>query len=144
MVIENGQAFSATNEYIGNKKVKATFAIRRSETEPRYKKEMELDFSKVTDEQLIQLAMYACKVKIQSLLRAMPAETMLHPDTLARVDVLTDIINAPSKASDPVTGAVRSLMKTGLTETEAMAVLEAAHRKAEARKTEGKKAAQAA
>lgn len=143
-MIEDGKAFSATNEYLGDRKVKATFAIRRNESEPRFRKEIELDFSKVSDEQLIQLTMYGVKVRIQSLLRAMPAETMLHPDTLAKVDVLADIIDAPSKASDPLTGAVRSLMKTGLSETEAMAVLEVAHRKAEARKSEGKKVAQAA
>ena len=56
--IEDGDSFSATNSYIGNKTVKSVFAIRRSESEPRYRKDMVLDFGGCTDEQLIQLALY--------------------------------------------------------------------------------------
>ena len=144
-MIEDGKAFSATNEYVGNKMVKAVFAIRRSESEPRFRKEMELDFSKVSDEQLIQLAMYGVKVKVQSLMRAMPVETMLHPDTLAKVDVLKDIIEAPSKVGDPLSQAVRSMMKaTGLDEAGAKELLATAAAKADARKQGGKQAQKAA
>ena len=139
--IEDGDSFSATNSYIGNKTVKSVFAIRRSESEPRYRKEMVLNFGGCTDEQLIQLALYGVKVKVQSLLRQMPAETMLHPDTMAKVDVLKDIIEAPSKVGDPLSQAVRSMMKaTGLDEAGAKELLATAAAKADARKQGGKQA----
>lgn len=143
-VIADDQAFSASNEYLGNRKVKATFAIRRSEREPRYRKEIELDFSNVTEEQLIQLGMYACKVKVQALLRNMPPDQMLDADTLAKVDVAKDLVEVPKKSGDPISAAVRSLMKTGLDEATARAMLADAQAKATKRKEDGKRGKAAA
>ena len=136
--IEDGASFSASNTYVGNKTVKTVFAVRRSESEPRYQKEMVLDFGGCSDEQLIQLAMYGVKVKIQSILRAMPSETMLHPETLARVDVFKDIIESPAKVTDPVSSAVKSLMKAGIDADTAKAMLQTAMEKADKRKANGK------
>ncbi len=138
-IIAEDQAFSARNEYLGNRKVKAIFAIRRSEREPRYRKEIELDFSSVAEEQLIQLAMYACKVKVQALLRSMPPEQMLDADTLANVDVAKDLVEVSKKAGDPISSAVRSLMKTGLDEATARAMLTDAQAKATKKKEDGKR-----
>ena len=143
-VIENGTSFSAVNKYLGDRKIEATFSIRRSEGEARYLKTSVIDFSSVSEEELLNLSMYAVKVKLQALMRALDPALMIDANTLSTVDVNRDILEAPSKSSDPVSAAVRSLMKTGLTEAEAMAVLDVAHRKVEARKNEGKKVAQAA
>lgn len=143
-MIAEDQAFSASNEYLGNRRVRATFAIRRSEREPRYRKEIELDFSSLAEEQLIQLAMYACKVKVQALLRNMPPEQMLDADTLATVDVAKDLVEASKKAGDPISSAVRSLMKTGLDEATARAMLADAQAKATKKKEDGKRGKAAA
>jgi hypothetical protein len=115
------------------------FALRRSEAEPRYRKETIFDFSTVSDEELIHLAMYTCKVKVQALLRNMPQEQMVHPDTLSRIDVKADIIQAQPRSANPMSAAIRSLVKTGISEDVARQMLADAHEKANKGKDEGKR-----
>jgi homospermidine synthase len=115
--IPAGENFSAVTQYLGDRKVSAVFAIRRAEGKPRYEKKCLFDFSGVTEEQLYLLAMYGAKVKIQSRLRDVGEAEMLDPNTLATVDVLADVVQAPRNSVDSVTAAIRLLArKSGATE----------------------------
>jgi len=115
--IPAGENFSAVTQYLGDRKVNAVFAIRRAEGKPRYEKKCLFDFSGVTEEQLYLLAMYGAKVKIQSRLRDVGEAEMLDPNTLATVDVLADVVQAPRNSVDSVTAAIRLLArKSGATE----------------------------
>jgi hypothetical protein len=136
-VIPEAENFSAKTIYKGKGIVEATFALRRGEGQPRYEKETTFDFSRVTEEQLYLLAMYASKVKVQAVLRAMSPEAMLNPKTLQRVDVLADVLEASRQPKDPIEAAVRSMMKAlGISEEKARTMLASA---ADAEKTVVKK-----
>lgn len=121
--IPDGENFSAKTEYVGNKTVNAVYAIRRHEKGPRYEKATLFDFGNVTEEQLYLLAMYGAKVKVQAILRALSPEAMLDPKTLSTVDVATDVIGAKITQGDPMTVAIRSLMKMGVSEAAARAAI---------------------
>jgi len=115
--IPAGENFSARTEYLGDRKVNAVFAIRRAEGKPRFEKQCLFDFSGVSEEQLYLLAMYGAKVKVQARLRDISEAEMLKPETLAEVDVLNDVIQAPRSSVDSVTAAIRLLArKSGATE----------------------------
>ena len=68
-VIPESETFSATTKYVGSKKVEAVFSVRRDAKSQRFEKKATFDFEHVTEEELYLLAMYACKVKLQALLR---------------------------------------------------------------------------
>jgi hypothetical protein len=92
-------------------------------------------FEHVTEEDLYLLAMYACKVRLQALLRNLSPEVMLNPQTLASIDVKRDLLEADRATGDPTTAAVKSIMKaTGVTEEAAKAILDQAKAKAAAQK----------
>jgi hypothetical protein len=91
--------------------VEATFSLRRDAKSSRYEKKVTFDFSKVTDEEIHLMALYAAKVKLQALLRNLSPEIMLNSETLAAVDVKVDLLEADKVQADPVTAAVRSIQK---------------------------------
>jgi hypothetical protein len=91
--IGEGEAFSARNEYLGNRKMKSTFGFRRSAGEPQFEKVITFDFAGLSEEQLIGLCMYGLKVKVQSMLRALEPAAMLDANTLSSVNVLKDILS---------------------------------------------------
>ncbi|MGE5513715.1 MAG: hypothetical protein ACM31O_21005 [Bacteroidota bacterium] len=133
------EQFSPKNEFLGGRKVRATFSIRRSQDEPRYEKSIVFDFSGLSEEQLLELALYSVKVKAQAMLRALEPAKMLNPDSLSTIDVLKDIVEAPAKSGDPISAAVRSMMKAvGCDEATAREMVAVAQAKAEARRQEGK------
>jgi hypothetical protein len=137
-VIPDSETFSAQTKYLGNKKVEATFSLRRDAKSVRHEKKATFDFSKVTEEELYLLAMYAAKVKLQAILRNLSPEVMLNSATLAVIDVKADLLEADKAPADPVTAAVRSIMKaTGVTEEAAKAILDQAKSKAEKAKGAG-------
>ena len=68
-VIPESETFTTTTKYIGSKKVEAIFSLRRDAKSQRFEKKATFDFEHVTEEELYLLAMYACKVKLQALLR---------------------------------------------------------------------------
>jgi len=137
-VIPDSETFSAQTKYLGQKRVEATFSIRRDKDSQRFEKKALFDFSKVTEEELYLLAMYAAKVKLQAILRAMSPEVMANSAVLSTVDVRSDLLDAEKQPSDPITAAVRGIMKaTGLDEVAAKALLEQAKSKAEKAKGAG-------
>ena len=93
-VIPDSETFSATTKYLGSKKVEAIFSLRRDAKSQRYEKKATFDFEHVTEEELYLLAMYACKVKLQALLRNLSAEVMTNAQTLASIDVKRDLLEA--------------------------------------------------
>jgi hypothetical protein len=134
-VIPDSETFSAVTKYLGQKKVEATFSIRRDAKSQRYEKKCMFTFEHVTEEDLYLLAMYACKVRLQALLRNLSPEVMLNPQTLASIDVKRDLLEADRATGDPTTAAVKSIMKaTGVTEEAAKAILDQAKAKAAAQK----------
>jgi hypothetical protein len=140
-VIPDSETFSAVTKYLGQKKVQAVFSLRRDSKSPRYCKEALFDFSKVTEEELYLLAMYASKVKLQAILRNLSPEVMLNSATLAVIDVKVDLLEADKAPADPVSAAVRSIQKaTGLDEGAAKALLDQAKAKATAAKSQQPKA----
>ena len=138
-VILDSETFSATTKYLGQKRVDAIFSIRRDAKSQRYEKKCVFSFEHVTEEELYLLAMYACKVRLQSILRNLSAEVMTNAQTLASIDVKRDLLEADNKApADPVTAAVKSIQKaTGLDETAAKLLLDQAKQKAEKAKGAG-------
>ena len=138
--IPDGEAFSSKNEFLGGKKVRSTFSLRRTQDEPRYEKTIMFDFSELSEKELLELALYSVKVKAQAMLRALDPAAMLNTESLSTVDVLKDIVQAPSKTGDPISSAVRSMMKaTGCDEETARQMLANAQEKATKRKDDGKK-----
>jgi hypothetical protein len=134
-VIPDSETFSAQTKYLGQKKVEAIFSIRRDAKSQRFEKKCMFTFEHVTEEELFLLAMYACKVRLQALLRNLSPEVMTNAQTLASIDVKRDLLEADRATSDPVTAAVRSIMKaTGVTEEAAKAILDQAKSKAAAQK----------
>jgi hypothetical protein len=134
-VIPDSETFSAQTKYLGQKKVEAIFSIRRDAKSQRFEKKCMFTFEHVTEEELFLLAMYACKVRLQALLRNLSPEVMTNAQTLASIDVKRDLLEADRATSDPVTAAVRSIMKaTGLDEVGAKALLDQAKSKAAAQK----------
>jgi len=137
--IPDSETFSAQTRYLGGRKVEATFSIRRDAKSARYEKKATFDFSNVTEEELYLLAMYACKVKLQALLRNLSPEVMTNAQTLASIDVKRDPLEADKATADPVTAAVRSIQKaTGLDEGAAKALLDQAKSKTAAVKPQQK------
>ena len=129
---------SATNPAA---KVEAIFSLRRDAKSQRFEKKATFDFEHVNEEELYLLAMYACKVKLQALLRNLSPEVMANAQTLASIDVKRDLLEADKVAADPVTAAVRSIQKaTGLDEAAAKALLDQAKSKAAAVKPQPQKA----
>jgi hypothetical protein len=140
-VIPDSETFSAVTKYLGNKKVEATFSLRRDAKSPRHEKKATFDFGKVSEEELYLLAMYAAKVRLQAILRALSPEVMLNSQTLATIDVKADLLDADRASSDPTTAAVRSIQKaTGLDENAAKLLLDQAKAKATAAKPQQPKA----
>lgn len=140
--IGDAEVFSPKDEFLPGKKVKSTFSFRRSKEAPRYQKVCIFDFSGVTEEQLIDLALYSVKVKTQSLLRNLSPEAALQPETLSTVSVLKDLIQGTKLPHDPIEGAVKSLMRAlSVTEDVARAMFQDAKQKADGRKAEGQKLA---
>jgi hypothetical protein len=138
-MIPESESFSAQTKYLGNKKVSASFSVRRDAKSARYCKEATFDFSNVTEEELYALAMYSAKVKVQSILRALSPEVMLRSDTLQQIDVKRDLLEAEKSSGDPATQAVKSIMRaTGLPEDAAKALLDQAKTKAAAQKPQPK------
>jgi len=134
-VIPDSETFSATTKYLGAKRVEAVFSLRRDSKSQRFEKKAAFNFEHVTEEELYLLAMYACKVKLQAILRNLSPEVMLNPQTLSTIDVRRDLLEADRAPSDPVTAAVKSIQKaTGLDEDGAKALLADAQKKAAAQK----------
>jgi hypothetical protein len=137
-VIPDFETFSAHAKYLGGKKVEATFSIRRDAKAPRYEKKATFDFSRVTEEELHVMAMYSAKVRLQGILRALSPDVMLNSETLSKIDVKADLLEADKAPADPITAAVRSIMKaTGVTEEAAKAILDQAKSKADKAKGAG-------
>ena len=110
---------STSLEFLGNKRVKAIYAWRPYEGGPKNTKTSIFDFSGVSEEQLLSLAMYAVKVKVQAVLRdAQNADPKkpLDAKMLATVDVLKDVVQATSAKADPVAMAIRQLRRAGATD----------------------------
>ena len=57
-VIPDSETFSASTKYLGQKRVEATFSIRRDKDAARYAKTATFDFTAVTEEELYLMAMY--------------------------------------------------------------------------------------
>jgi hypothetical protein len=137
-IISDSETFSASTKYVKPKMVEAVFSLRRDKDAPRYEKKAVFNFSAVTEEELFLLAMYACKVKAQALLRALSVDVMLNPQTLSQIDVKQDLLLADKAPGDPVSAAVKSIIKaTGLDETAAKGILDQAKQKAEKAKGAG-------
>ena len=100
--IADSETFSATTKYLGQKKVEAIFSLRRDAKSQRFEKKATFDFEHVTEEELYLLAMYACKVKLQALLRNLSPEVMANAQTLASIDVKRDLLEADKATADPV------------------------------------------
>jgi hypothetical protein len=134
-VIPDSETFSAVTKYLGQKKVEAVFSLLRDAKSPRYEKKALFNFEPVTEEELYLMAMYSAKVKLQAILRNLSPEVMLNPGTLSQIDVRRDLLEADKAPADPVTAAVKSIMKaTGLDESAAKLLLADAQKKAAAQK----------
>ena len=137
--ILDSETFSAQTKYLGQKKVEATFSIRRDKDAARFEKKAVFNFAALSEEELYLMAMYSAKVKLQSIMRALSPEVMLNPQTLSNIDVKADLLEVDRLPQDPVTAAVRSIMKaTGLEEAGAQALLADAQKKAAAQKPQPK------
>jgi hypothetical protein len=108
-------------EFLGKRRVKATYVWRAHKDAPKNTKTSTFDFSTVTDEQLIELAMYAVKVHVQAVLRnaanSNPGKPV-DPKLLETVDVLKDVVQAAKLTGDPVAKAVAALRAAGMSEDE--------------------------
>lgn len=121
------ETFSAETTVRDQNTVFTKYAVRRSDKSPRYEKETVFDFSGCSREDLMVLAMYGCKVKIQSNLRSLSEEEFLKSTNYAKVDVFLEIVNAERRQTDPITNAIRALMKAaGIDEKTARAIVEQA------------------
>ncbi len=136
------ESFSSSVECLAGKKVKSTFSFRRNAESPRYAKEIVYDFSGLSEQQLLELAVKTVQIRAQAMLRALDPNVMLNSESLAEIDVLKDIVNVEKKAADPMTAAVRSMMKAvGCDEATARSMIEQAREKASRKPERAKKAA---
>lgn len=139
-MIGEDEAFSNQIEFLSGKKVRSTFSFRRNAESPRYAKEIVYDFSGLSEQQLLELALKTVQIRAQSMLRNLDPAVMLDATVLTEIDVLKDVVAAEKKGADPHTQAIRSLMKaTGCTEEVARDMMNAAKQRTEARKTESQK-----
>lgn len=106
--------------YLGGKKVRSRFKWRPSSNGPEFTKESTFDFSGCTEEQVLFLAMYGAKVKVQAILRNLANANpsgKVDPRLYDNVNVLQDIVNAVSAKADPVASAIAALRRAGADET---------------------------
>lgn len=140
--IEEDESFSNSVEFLAGKKVKSTFSFRRNAESPRYAKEIVYDFSGLSEQQLLELAVKTVQIRAQAMLRSLDPAVMLNSESLSEVDVLKDIVTVEKKAADPMTAAVRSMMKAvGCDEATARQMIEQAKEKAARKPERAKKAA---
>lgn len=118
--IGTDERFSATTSVSGPRMVTAVYAIRKHENAPRYEKSTVFDFSNVSEEELLLLAMYGVKVTVQGALRSLAEREFLNPATYAKVDVKRDIVDAVSPKRNTKESALRLLVSQGVM-TEAQA-----------------------
>jgi hypothetical protein len=106
-------------EHLGKRKVRSTYVWRAHKDAPKNTKTSTFDFSTVSDEQLIELAMYAVKVHVQAVLRnaanAQP-DKPVDPKLLSDVNVLTDVVLAQAIKADPIAVAIGKLRAAGASE----------------------------
>jgi hypothetical protein len=119
---------------VKGKTVVATFSVRKDKNSPdRYAVECILDFGGCDANDLMLLATPQCVIDMQRDLRAALKSDLantLKSGAFAKVDVKKDIIDAARKAADPEAQAVRALVKTGITEDRARAIIAAERKKA--------------
>lgn len=140
--IPEDESFSNKVEFLAGKKVRSTFSFRRNAESPRYEKQITFDFSGLDEQQLLELALKAVQIRAQAMLRNLDPAVMLNSDSLAEIDVLKDIVAAEKKTADPMTAAIKSMMKAvGCDEETARAMIEQAKEKAARRPERAKKAA---
>ena len=120
-MIAEGEAFVPSQSIdVGTGRVEAVFAFRAAEGSPRYEKRVVFDFSGVSQEKLLDLALYEVKQKVQGMLRK-AGDQMLLESTYRVVDVQTEIVAKERAPAGPQLSKVAK--ELGLTTAQAAKIL---------------------
>lgn len=113
-------------EVLDNSRVRSAYTFRKDEnSKDRYPITTVFDFSNCSQAEILELATASVRITLQAKLRAM-GDGALNPDVYAKVDVKSDILDTTRSQVDPMTSAIRALIRaTGMPETEARALVEA-------------------
>lgn len=142
--IGENEEFSPKIEHLGKRTVRCVFSFRKNAQSPRYEKAVTFSFVDCTEQEIMELALATVRIKAQGMIRQLPPDQMLSVDALGEINVKRDMLEAPSKTSDPLSSAVRSMMKLGLSEEDARAAVETARVKASSPQKQAKRAEKAA
>jgi hypothetical protein len=115
--VDAASAAETAMTVVSKRKVEATYKWRPFENGPVASKTSVFDFTNCTEEQIMLLAMYGAKVKIQAALRDLAnadPNRQIPTDTFKTVDVLNDVINTSRKAVDPKARAIAALRRLGV------------------------------
>lgn len=113
--IKDGDTFSASfdfNEKTGH--AAATFSVRPSDKEPRHVLSCDIDYSKLSKSELVELANRSVVIDLQRQWRVLAAtkgNTARTVNPFARVDVKTAIVDAARKSATPAQRASNALTK---------------------------------
>lgn len=117
--IPDGENFKRKDEYLGDGKVRVTYAVRAEAQSPRYERQTVFDFSGVDEEQLCLLCCTnGVVVWVQRMLRE--GNKVTDPSAYTEVNVLQDIIEGDRAVIDPETRARRALGRLTPAQREAL------------------------
>lgn len=142
--IGENEEFSPKVDHLAKRTLKCVFSFRKNAQSPRYEKAVTFSFADCTEQEILELALATVRIKVQGMIRQLPPEQMLSADALSEINVKRDMLDAPSKSADPLSSAVKSMMKLGLSEEDARAAVEAARVKASSPQKQAKRAEKAA
>jgi hypothetical protein len=100
---------------IEGRRAKVKFSWKLNRDSEKKEQVTVFDFSDVSEDDLIKIALYWCKMKVQNLLRDMASANGYVDDlALQEVDVLRDLINTGRGAKSEVDKAIAAMRKANV------------------------------
>lgn len=123
-LLKTDETFSPSHVFDAAKKTdNASFAVRATESAPRYALTSLLDFSACTQEEILEMAARTCIIDLQRQWRVLAntkGSTATTANPFARVNVKTAIVDAGRKSATPVSKAANAVNKLSDAEKKAL------------------------
>jgi hypothetical protein len=94
-----------------NNLVTCRYSFRPHSGGKRYEKNTVFDFTGVSHEQMLGLAVSSIRIDAQAMLRNSEPADMLNPDTMANVNVLRDMLSVQRTSANPVSNVLKNVAK---------------------------------
>ena len=118
--IKDTETFSSTFEFDPKTKhAQVAFSVRAKEGDPRHVLTCDIDYSKCSQAEIMELAQRAVTIDLQRQWRVLAAtkgSTAKTVNPFAKVDVKTAVIDATRKAATPMSRAMSALSKMSAAE----------------------------